>query len=185
MVIVFLTTIEFIDTWRVEPIAWPGWISAARGYAAAFRSTNSYGLFRVMTRERPEIVFEGSDDSSTWKEYGFKYKMGDVSRRPGFVIGHMPRLDWQMWFAALGPYYQREWLGSLTARLLSGQKEVLDLLAENPFPDHPPRYVRAVLYDYRFSDRGSKDWWVRKPVKLLIGPVEIPRQTPTDQNFRL
>jgi hypothetical protein len=111
--------------------------------------------------------------------------MGDVSRRPGFVIGHMPRLDWQMWFAALEPYPQRDWLGNLAVKLLTGQKEVLALLGDNPFPDHPPKYVRAIVYDYRFSDRGSSAWWVRKPTGVLIGPVSISHETPTDRNFKL
>ena len=112
-------------------------------------------------------------------------RLSDVNRRPRFLIGHMPRLDWQMWFAALSPYYQRDWLVNLSVRMLQGQKEVLDLLAANSFPDHPPRYVRAILYDYRFSDRGSSAWWTRKPVRILIGPIELPRETPTDRNFKL
>src|SRR5438132_8135716 len=77
------------------------------------RSVNGYGLFRVMTTERPEIVIEGSRDGVEWSEYGFRWKPGDVHRRPAFVAPHMPRLDWQMWFAALNPEGAREWLPSL------------------------------------------------------------------------
>jgi hypothetical protein len=183
--LLIVTTMTFVDTWPQGPVAWPRWMAAMERYSAPFRSINSYGLFRVMTKDRPEIAIEGSDDLATWKEYPFKYKMGDVNRRPGFVIGHMPRLDWQMWFAALGPYQQRGWLTNLSFRLLHGQKEVLDLLEANPFPDRPPQYVRAVMYDYRFSERGSSDWWVRKPVRVILGPVELPRETPTERSFRL
>ena len=116
-----------------------------------FRSLNGYGLFRVMTTSRPEIIVEGSDDGALWRAYEFKYKPGDVARRPGFVEPHQPRLDWQMWFAALGSYESTAWFHAFLARLLEGTPEVLGLLAANPFPDHPPRYVRALLYDYRFT----------------------------------
>jgi hypothetical protein len=179
-VVMILTSTRFQDPWRQKP--WPAWIAVARSNALPFQSTNNYGLFRVMTKERPELAVEGSDDGVTWNEYGFKYKMGDVARRPQFLIGHMPRLDWQMWFAALGA---DDWLNNLVFRLLTGEGEVTRLLAYNPFPNHPPRYMRVVLYDYRFSDRGSPAWWVRRPVGVLIGPLSISRDTPVDRSFKL
>jgi hypothetical protein len=89
-----------------------------------------------------------------------------------------------MWFAALEPQ-PRPWFLHFVIGLLEGRKEVTDLLASNPFPHGPPKYVRAVLYDYHFSQQGSKDWWVRKPVRLYLPPVSIQRQRAVDQNFRL
>src|SRR5439155_20589574 len=118
---------------------------------APFRSINGYGLVRMMTTERPEIVIEGSPDGVAWREYGFRWKPGDVTRRPRFVAPHQPRLDWQMWFAALDPDGARGWLLPFVARLLQGSPEVVSLLAENPFPEGPPRYVRLAYYRYRFS----------------------------------
>ncbi|MDH3403278.1 MAG: lipase maturation factor family protein [Acidobacteriota bacterium] len=136
-------------------------------YSSRFSSINTYGLFRSMTTSRPEIVVEGSDDGRTWREYGFRWKPGDVARRPGRVAPHQPRLDWQMWFAALGSYQspRDRWFASFLHRLLEGEPEVLALLAPSPFPERPPRLIRAVLYDYRFTTpaerRESGAWWTR------------------------
>jgi hypothetical protein len=131
-----------------------------------FHSVNRYGLFAVMTTSRPEIVVEGSDDGFAWKAYEFGYKPGDLHRRPRFVAPHQPRLDWQMWFAALGTYQENRWFTALCERLLEGKRPVLALLATNPFPDHPPRYVRALVYDYHFTDvetrRRDGTWWRRE-----------------------
>ena len=82
-------------------------------------------LFAVMTRTRPEIVLEGSDNGVVWKEYGFKYKPTDVHNRPRWVAPHQPRLDWQMWFAALGSYQNNPWFVNFVFRLLQGSPEVL------------------------------------------------------------
>ena len=131
-----------------------------------FRTFNSYGLFAVMTTSRREIIIEGSNDGVTWQAYEFKYKPGDVMRRPGFVAPHQPRLDWQMWFAALGNYRQNPWLVNFCLRLLQGSPQVLGLLERNPFPSAPPRYIRAVVYDYHFLDlsahRKTGGWWRRQ-----------------------
>jgi hypothetical protein len=136
-------------------------------WAEPFRSVNSYGLFRVMTTARSEIIIEGSDDGTAWRAYEFKYKPGDLARRPGFVEPHQPRLDWQMWFAALSSYEATPWFEALLVRLLEGSPPVLGLLARNPFPAHPPMYVRAVRYDYRFTTpaerRATGAWWSRVP----------------------
>ncbi|MBI3873280.1 MAG: lipase maturation factor family protein [candidate division Zixibacteria bacterium] len=133
--------------------------------AEPFRSINTYGLFAVMTTSRPEIIVEGSNDGQTWMAYEFRWKPGDLSRRPEFVAPHQPRLDWQMWFAALGDRRQSPWFAAFLRRLLEGSPSVLSLLAVNPFPDSPPRYVRARLYDYHFTDfsakRSTGDWWRR------------------------
>jgi hypothetical protein len=124
------------------------------------RSANPYGLFRVMTTKRPEITVEGSDDGETWKPYRFRWKPDELDRAPRFAILHLPRLDWQMWFAALaGHCGSVPWFLRFERRLLAGTPEVLGLLRENPFPDHPPRFIRARLALYSFTRRGSKDWW--------------------------
>jgi hypothetical protein len=155
----------------------------------SLRIVSGYGLFAVMTTSRPEIVIEGSRDGETWSAYEFKYKPGDVNRAPPWVAPHQPRLDWQMWFAALGSYRENPWFGNLMLRLLQGSPEVLDLLRQNPFADAPPRYVRALLYDYHFTDFSTKRttgaWWRRKLVGAYFpavslpveGRVETPRQS--------
>jgi hypothetical protein len=136
-------------------------------YTSPFQVVNSYGLFAVMTTERLEIVVEGSDDGERWQAYEFPYKPGDVRRAPRWAAPYQPRLDWQMWFAALGDYRTNPWFVTFVERLLEGSPEVAALLEKNPFPDHPPRYVRAVTYDYTFSTwdehRQTGAWWHREP----------------------
>jgi hypothetical protein len=121
-------------------------------------------------------VIEGSLDGVTWRSYEFRYKPGDPSRRPKFVEPHQPRLDWQMWFAALGGYEGNPWVRAFLERLLEGSPAVLGLLANNPFPNGPPRYVRAVLYDYRFTDAGQRRatgaWWKRRALGLYCPVFE-------------
>jgi hypothetical protein len=156
------------------PISWPSVVDRLAAWTAPFCVANRYGLFAVMTTERPEIVLEGSDDGESWKEYEFRYKPGDLSRCPPFVAPHQPRLDWQMWFAALGSYTENSWYGSLSKRLLEGRREVLDLLQNNPFPEKPPRFIRGVLYQYHFTNRQQRqatgNWW-RREIKGLYSPV--------------
>ena len=141
---------------------------------APLRSVNSYGLFAVMTTTRDEIVVEGSDDGVTWLEYEFAYKADDVRRRPPWVAPHQPRLDWQMWFAALDRFDDEPWFQSFCVRLLEGSPQVLRLLARDPFQGRPPRSVRGVLYRYRFSDASARQkagvWWTREP----LGPYSPP-----------
>jgi hypothetical protein len=143
--------------------------------AAPFRSVNMYGLFAVMTTTRPEIVVEGSADGIAWEPYELGYKPGDLSRRPPWVAPHQPRLDWQMWFAALGPVEREPWFQAFCERLLEGSPAVRSLLARDPFPGAPPRFVRATLYEYRFADRETRRrtgaWWVREGPRRYYGPV--------------
>jgi hypothetical protein len=147
----------------------PRWGDAMLSWVAPFRSINGYGLFRVMTRERPEIVIEGSRDGVEWIEYNFRYKPGSIDRRPRFVAPFHPRLDWQMWFAALDPVQSYGWLQSLTRHLRAGTPEVVALLGDSPFADAPPAFVRLVRYDYRFSTPDERQrsgvWWVRAPLE--------------------
>jgi len=142
-----------------------------------FRSINSYGLFAVMTTARPEIVIEGSDDRRTWREYAFKYKPSRPEDRPRWIAPHQPRLDWQMWFAALGR--PPAWFPILLQRLLEGSPEVLRLLGPNPFPDHPPRYVRALLYQLRMTDIATKRrtgaWWRRELIDTYFPAATLTR----------
>jgi hypothetical protein len=144
---------------------------------APLRSVNGYGLFRVMTTERPEIVIEASADSVHWLEYAFRWKPGDVRRRPAFVAPHMPRLDWQMWFAGLDPAGARDWLVPLVEHLLRGTPEVVALLGHNPFPERAPRYVRLAYYHYRFATpaerSGTGAWWERRLLGYLSPALSL------------
>ncbi len=174
VVLFVLATIRFAQTLAPAGRV-PGGLFA---WLEPFRSINGYGLFRVMTTTRHEIVIEGSDDGKTWRPYELRYKPGDPARRPGFIEPHQPRLDWQMWFAALSPYEAAFWFQELLARLLEGSPPVLGLLRTNPFPDHPPRYVRAVLYDYHFTTaaerRASGAWWTRRLVGAYSPVLSLP-----------
>ncbi len=149
--------------------------------APQFYVANTYGLFAVMTTVRHEISIEGSDDGANWREYRFRYKPGDVDRPPRWVAPHQPRLDWQMWFAALGTYRGNPWVVNLVFQLLEGSPPVLALLGPNPFPAAPPRYVRAQVYDYAFTDwqtrRANGAWWKRESVGSYLPQVSL-------QNFR-
>jgi len=163
---------QFAPGWRV-----PAPMVDVANTLAPFGLVNSYGLFAVMTTERPEIIVEGSTDGQTWLPYEFPDKPGDVTKTPRWVAPYQPRLDWQMWFAALGGYGNDTWFSNFMNRLLEGSPDVLALLARNPFPDVPPRYVRAMLYDYRFTDMPTRQatgaWW-RRELKRQFYPVTSP-----------
>jgi hypothetical protein len=142
---------------------------AALEALSPLRSFNGYGLFANMTTERPEIVVEASDDGEAWQAYEFRWKPGDPARRPPFVPLHMPRLDWQMWFAALAGYDRTYWFPAFLRRLLEAAPDVTALLAHVPAGDRPPRYVRALAYDYTFASPAEHArglWWHRE----LLGP---------------
>ncbi len=147
--------------WR----AVPGWVDFPRQFTGPFRIANPYGLFAVMTEHRPEIVLQGSDDGKNWKEYGFKWKASDPERAPRFVAPYQPRLDWQMWFAALGQLRNNPWFTNFMLRVLQAEPRVLALLDHNPFPEKPPRYLRALLFQYRFTSPEARAesgrWWER------------------------
>jgi hypothetical protein len=146
-------------------------------WIAPLRTINGYGLFRVMTTERPELVIEGSRDGVKWFEYEFAWKPGDVERAPRIVAPHQPRLDWQMWFAALNPRGNAHWLGSLVQRLLQGAPDVVGLLEKNPFPHQPPRFVRVVYYRYEFTDwhrgRAGNAWWRRSGGEVMTPVISL------------
>ena len=153
----------------------PGLLANFYEQLEALRIVSGYGLFRVMTKDRCEIVIEGSTDGINWVPYEFKWKPGDVKRAPGWCAPHQPRLDWQMWFAALGSPEQNQWLVGLIVRLLEGSRDVSGLLAHNPFPDKPPHYIRAMFYRYRFTNseerRQTGAWWKRQELREYLPTI--------------
>ena len=157
-------------------IKWPRPILATYQWIAPFRSVNNYGLFAVMTTSRPEILIEGSQDGKQWFAYEFKWKVGDLYQRPRMIAPHQPRLDWQMWFAALSSYHHHPWFVNLLVKLSEGSDDVLGLLKDNPFLEQPPRYIRATLYEYHFSDWSTKKeegvWWTREKKRLYCPVLE-------------
>lgn len=141
---------------------------------------NTYGAFGSVTRVRQEIVLEGTEDErigpdTVWREYGFRGKPGAVTHRPRQFAPYHLRLDWLMWFAALSPAYARGWFTPFVHRLLENDAPTLRLLRHNPFPKTPPRYVRALLYRYRFTTRSERRetgaWWHRTLVREFLSPV--------------
>ena len=153
------------------PLVW------ATEFLGPTRITNTYGPFATITRKRIEIIIEGSDDGVTWKEYSFKYKPGDIFRRPPVNIPLQPRLDWQLWFAALSTAQDNPWFMRLMQRLLQNSPPVIGLLESNPFPDHPPRYVRAESYEYDFTTpeerKATGAWWSRHLQGFYFMPVSL------------
>jgi hypothetical protein len=134
------------------------------------RLINNYGLFSIMTRTRPEIIIEGSTDGRTWREIKFRYKIGETQKRPPWSFFHMPRLDWQMWFAALTTYENSPWVGAFILRILEDSSDV-KLLLDEENEKQTLKYVRAYLYEYSFSSFQLKKngiWWTRSPLKPYI-----------------
>ena len=173
-VVLFLGLSHLIQTFSGKA---PGFLGSALRYTAPLQIVNTYGLFAVMTTERKEIVLEGSADGEHWTPYEFRYKPGALNQAPRWVAPHQPRLDWQMWFAALGDFRDNIWLVNLAVRLLEGSPDVIDLLASNPFPSQPPKFVRAVSYNYTFTDWASRrrtgEWWKREPHGVYLPSVGL------------
>ena len=140
---------------------------------------NTYGAFGSVGRHRYNVVFEGTGSAdpragdAVWREYPYKGLPTDVQRRPPQVAPYQLRLDWQMWFAAMGNPQEYPWTLHLVWKLLHNDPGALGLLAANPFPDQPPRYVRAVLYEYRFAAPGNPEraWWTRSKLGLWLPPL--------------
>ena len=142
----------------------------------------TYGAFGSVTKERYEVVVEGTDETpitpqTRWREYEFKAKPGDVRRRPPQYAPYHLRLDWLMWFAAMSSPIYHEWFMPLLTRLLEADRAVLRLLKSDPFGGRPPRFVRARLYLYRFTTpaerRESGAWWTRELVDDYVPPVAL------------
>jgi lipase maturation factor 1 len=174
--IVPLTLIPFLRTAGVNQ-NWPAPVGWLFGWTQPWRTFNGYGLFAVMSPTRPEIIVQGSDDGRNWRDYEFKYKPGDMRRAPAFVAPYQPRLDWQMWFAALQGPRPNLWFFHFEHCLLENSPAVLALLGPNPFPKAPPKYVRALLYEYHFTDRATRRatgaWWRRELKGLYVSPLSL------------
>jgi hypothetical protein len=141
---------------------------------------NTYGAFGAVTRQRLEVIIRGTDakvldDATEWREYEFKGKPGNVLRRPCIVSPYHWRLDWQMWFAAMSPPESHPWIFALVERLLEGEKRILRLFAHNPFPNAPPRYIRADWYRYQFTKPGERGWWNRTFIAEYLPPMNLRR----------
>ncbi len=158
----------------------PEWADRARAALSPFYFASGYGLFRTMTTERPEIVFEASVDGIEWREYDVRWKPDALEKCLPVVAPHQPRVAWQLWFAALEPgYHPRSrnapWISGLVRGLLDNDPVALSFFEGNPFPEGPPTYVRGVLYHYHFTDpaerRESGHWWRRERRGLWLPPV--------------
>jgi hypothetical protein len=147
-----------------------------------FHLVNTYGAFGSISRERDEVILEGTVDETVtpltvWKEYEFKGKPGDPKRRPPFVAPYHLRLDWLMWFAALDSRYAEPWMLPLVGRLLQNDQGILGLMRTNPFGGRPPRLIRARLYRYEFTTRAEKTatgaYWKRTLLGEYLRPIAL------------
>jgi hypothetical protein len=145
-----------------------------------FHLVNTYGAFGSITRTRYEVILEGTTDkaistSTQWREYEFKGKPGNPSRRPPQVTPYHYKIDWQMWFAAMSDYYYHPWILNFVAKLLNNDPGVLSLIRVNPFPDQPPEHIRAELYEYHFTRPGDPNgnWWTRRRVGHYLPPLSL------------
>ncbi len=167
IVAVFLTWIGYATTAElVGMLIHPNPLSTAPIEALEpFRIANEYGLFAVMTRGRYEIEFQGSNDNQNWTPYPFRYKPQALNEAPGLYAPYQPRFDWNLWFASLGDWRQNQIVPIAEEKLLANDGTVLHLFRGNPFPTSPPRYVRAVLWQYWFTSMKEKrltgNWWRR------------------------
>jgi hypothetical protein len=149
-----------------------------------FHLVNTYGAFGSIGRVRREVVIEGTrepkiTEQTVWNEYEFKGKPGAVRRLPRQWAPYHLRLDWMMWFAAISPGYAQPWLTPFLQLLLRNDKSTLRLLRHNPFTESPPVYVRAQLYQYRFTTpaelRRDRVWWHRALVGDYVSPTALER----------
>jgi hypothetical protein len=142
-----------------------------------FRIANEFGLFAVMTRDRYELEFQGSNDGQNWQPYLFRNKPQDVHAAPRIYAPFQPRFDWNLWFASLGTWRQFRFVVNVERRLLNGEPDVLELFAANPFPGHPPSQVRVVLWEYWFTSRAERreegSWWRREEIGLYAPTLEL------------
>jgi len=161
----------------------PAWLDQLRATIAPFYLASGYGLFRTMTTDRPEIIFEGNRNGLNCQAYDFKWKADELDARPKFVAPHQPRVAWQLWFAALERQFSYQsrnasWIEALVLKLLQGDDSIAPLLRHNPFPDEPPKYIRARLFRYEFTTIAERkqtgDWWKRQASGMYIAPVSLP-----------
>lgn len=168
--------IGLFETLSILGASVPYPVRALSAAVSPLRSINRYGLFAVMTRRRDEIVVEVSADGSEWREWPFRWKPGDPLRSPPWVAPHMPRVDWQMWFAALGEPTDSPWFANLLYRLLEGSPSVKALLGQYPLDGGKPLYARAIRYETVFATSGSGGaWWTRTRKGLFFPVVSLKR----------
>ncbi len=173
VLIVFCGLVQMSEQFGSRP---PAFARAVVGAVEPLHIVNSYGVFAVMTTQRNEIVIEGSGDGVIWSEYGFRYKPGELTRGPRWNVPGQPRLDWQMWFAALSDPRRLPWFWNFLGQLLRNQPAVTALLDKNPFPDAPPIYVRARFFEYSFADGAEKAqgiWWRRRLVGIYFPAASL------------
>lgn len=182
LLLVMLTCAGRIWLYHSRPSA-PAVIKSLLQPIAAFSVVNNYGPFAVMTTQRPEIIVQGSADGEHWQTYRFKYKPVALDQRLSWNIPFQPRLDWQMWFAALSTQHPPAWFSGFVAALLKGSPPVLSLLAGNPFPTKPPIFVRALLYRYSFTTpeqrAASGDTWKREYLGVYWPASRLKGSAPT------
>jgi len=177
-IIIFLSSLIQFDFLGGNNI--PKFMNSFYRPISTLRIFNGYGLFVNMTKTRPEIIVEGSKNGENWQEYVFKYKPGnDLTKTLPWVAPHQPRLDWQMWFAALSNFQNTPWFEGFATRLLEGSPSVLKLLDSNPFPEEPPKFIRAVIYNYSYTDRKTRkktsQIWQREMLGLYLPPASLNR----------
>jgi predicted DCC family thiol-disulfide oxidoreductase YuxK len=178
LLIAFCSLVEMDARFGGTP---PAMMEAVDRVIEPLHITSPYGLFAVMTTARREIIIEGSNDGVQWHEYEFRYKPGNIARAPRWNIPHQPRLDWQMWFAALTEPRQAYWFPRFLERLLQNEPTVTVLLETNPFPETPPFYVRALFYDYKYANSEEKLeglWWQRQLVATYFPAVHVKSNHP-------
>lgn len=173
---VFLTWVFYVTTAQLIHMLWRGVPLPSMPIAALepFRIANQYGLFAVMTRGRYEIEFQGSNDGRNWTAYPFRYKPQALNEAPRIYAPYQPRFDWNLWFASLGDWRQNSIVPLTEERLLTASPSVLALFSGDPFAQSPPKYVRAVLWQYWFTSMAEKRatglWW-RRQLLGLYAPV--------------
>jgi len=165
---------------------WPGVLLGPYRLNVPLRITSHYGYTLSSADYRREIIVEGSRDGKDWKEYGFRWYPGDPKKAPRFAGLHQPRLDAQMWLAAYGTCEDSPWFQQLLGKLLTGSPSVLALFESNPFTQSPPAFVRARLYDFRFTDYGERkktgEWWTRIERGQFCQEISIPQDKATSKN---
>jgi lipase maturation factor 1 len=170
--IFYATTAQMV--WMITPVSLP---TSPVSLLEPFRIANGYGLFERMTRGRYEIEFQGSNDGQTWTPYPFRHKPQELDKAPRIYAPYQPRLDWNLWFASLGEWHDNPLVLRIERRLLSNDPDVLELFAANPFPQRPPRQVRALLYQYWFTSLAEKRaqglWWRREPLGLYAPAIQL------------
>jgi hypothetical protein len=165
---VILSCIFYVTTVQMIWILWPTIPLPVAPVRALdpFRIANRYGLFATMTRGRYEIEFQGSNDGEQWVPYSFRYKPDALNEAPGIYAPYQPRFDWNLWFASLGTWRDNMFVASTEERLLNNDNDVLSLFQSNPFPQAPPKQVRAVIWQYWFTSIAEKhrtgNWWRRE-----------------------